>query len=736
MTETPVNTEAATRPPQKFVASCPRGFGDLLARELRELGAADVRERALGVEFFGPLAVAYRACLESRVASRVFLVLAEFEAADEARFYEAARAIDWRLHVDSSRTLACDFTGKHPAITHTRFGALRLKDAICDRLRDDTGRRPDISPERPAVRVHAHANGPKIAVSLDLSGEGLHRRGYRAEAGEAPLRENLAAGLLLRAGWPEKSVAAAEFLDPMCGSGTLVIEAAMMAANIAPAARRHYFGFFGWLGHDRAAWDVVKQEAQARERRPTCVLRGLDSDGVVLQAARENAARAGVGEFVNFERAQMANAAPQGEGVGFLATNPPYGVRLEDRDSARALMKKLGEVLREKFSGWDAAILAGSPDAGLELGLRAERVHTVWNGALECRLLRVHVSAESEKQLLNTSRTARIDESLADSPGSKMFGNRVAKNLKQLKSWAGREKVSCYRIYDADMPEYSFAIDRYAEADSERVWLYVQEYTAPKTINPDAVQRRRSEALAALPGVTGIAADHIHLRQRRKTTRGDQYEKLAAQGDFKLVEENGLRFWVNFTDYLDTGLFLDHRITRQRLREAAARKRFLNLFAYTGSATVYAAAGRARETTTVDMSATYLDWAQQNLAVNGFSGSQHQLIQADCISWLKSAVAERQVYDLIFLDPPTFSNSKRMDDIHDVQRDHAALIDRCMALLAPAGKLVFSTNAQKFKLDVGVGQQYAVRDITRATVPKDYERNPRIHQCFELEKKP
>jgi 23S rRNA (guanine2445-N2)-methyltransferase / 23S rRNA (guanine2069-N7)-methyltransferase len=190
---------------------------------------------------------------------------------------------------------------------------------------------------------------------------------------------------------------------------------------------------------------------------------------------------------------------------------------------------------------------------------------------------------------------------------------------------------------------------------------------------------------------------------------------------------------VNFTDYLDTGLFLDHRITRARLREAAGRQRFLNLFAYTGSATVYAAAGRARETTTVDMSATYLDWAQRNLAVNGFSGAQHELVQADCIAWLKDAVAARRQYDLVFLDPPTFSNSKRMDDILDVQRDHRALIDRCMALLAPGGKLVFSNNAQKFRMDTEVGQSYKVTDISRATLPRDFERNPRIHQCFELE---
>ncbi|HKU88855.1 MAG TPA: bifunctional 23S rRNA (guanine(2069)-N(7))-methyltransferase RlmK/23S rRNA (guanine(2445)-N(2))-methyltransferase RlmL [Steroidobacteraceae bacterium] len=716
----------------RFVASSPRGFGDLLARELRELGAADVRERALGVEFSGALAVAYRACLESRVASRVFLVVADFDAPTDAAFYEAVRAIDWRAHVDPSRTLACDFTGKHPEITHTRFGALRLKDAICDQLRDVTGGRPDIAPDRPAVRVHAHANGPKVTVSIDLSGEGLHRRGYRTQAGEAPLRENLAAGILLRAGWPQKCESAAEFLDPMCGSGTLVIEAGMIAANIAPGSRRHYFGFFGWPGHDRQAWDQLKRDTLARERKPTLVLRGLDADASVLTAARENAARAGL-EGLTFEPGRLAAARPKNPGAGFLATNPPYGVRLEDRDGARALMKELGGVLREHFGGWDAVILSGSADAGLELGIRAERVHTVWNGALECRLLRLHVSEDTSKNLLHTGRTARIDESLADSPGSKMFGNRVAKNLKQLEKWAEREAVSCYRIYDADMPEYSFAIDRYREAEGGRTWLYVQEYAAPKTIDPAAVQRRRNEALAALPGTTGITQEFIHLRQRRRTSRGEQYEKLGQQADFKLVEEGGLRFWVNFTDYLDTGLFLDHRITRARLREAAGRRRFLNLFAYTGSATVYAAAGRARETTTVDMSATYLDWAQRNLAVNGFSGAHHELVQADCIAWLKDAVAERRQYDLIFLDPPTFSNSKRMDDVLDVQRDHRALIDRCMALLAPGGKLVFSNNAQKFKLDAEIGQSYKVTDISRATLPKDFERNPRIHQCFELE---
>jgi 23S rRNA (guanine2445-N2)-methyltransferase / 23S rRNA (guanine2069-N7)-methyltransferase len=718
--------------PMRFLASSPRGFGDLLARELVAVGAVGVRERALGVEFGGTLETAYRVCLESRVASRVFLEVGSFDAPTDEAFYAAIRSLDWRAHVDARRTLACDFSGRHPALTHTKFGALRLKDGICDQLRDATGARPDISPERPAVRVHAHANGPRVTVSVDLSGEGLHRRGYRAEAGEAPLRENLAAGMLMRAGWPERPPQATEFLDPLCGSGTLVIEAAMMAAQMAPNARRNYFGFFGWPGHRREVWESVKHAALAREVRPALQLRGIDADARVLDAARANAQRAGLTGLVSFSAGALRDARPASSGPGMLATNPPYGVRLEDRDAARALMKEMGEVLRTSFPGWEAAILAGSPDAGLELGIRAERVHTVWNGAIECRLLRLKVGEGVEKQLFHKGRSARIDPTLAATPGAKMFGNRLSKNLKQLDKWAAKEQVSCYRIYDADMPEYSFAIDRYAEADGPRVWLYAQEYAAPKTIEAEAVQRRRAEALAALPEVTGVPPERIHLRQRRRTTRGDQYEKLGEAAEFQLVAEGGLRFWVNFTDYLDTGLFLDHRLTRHRLRLDAARGRFLNLFAYTGSATVYAASGRARSTTTVDMSATYLTWAQRNLAVNGFSGAQHELVQEDCITWLKSAVAERRQFDLIFLDPPTFSNSKRMTDILDVQRDHRALIDRCMALLAPGGKLVFSNNAQKFKLDPEVGESYRVRDISRETLPRDFERNPRIHVCYEI----
>lgn len=727
----------------QFLASVPRGFADLLRDELAGFGALDLRERGNAVAFTGTLETAYRACLESRVASRVFLELARFEADSDAAIYAGLRAIDWTAHVDPRGTLACEWSGRHPAVSNTHFGTLRLKDAICDTLRDASGLRPDIATTEPGVRVHAHAVGTRVTVSLDLAGEGLHRRGWRLDAGEAPLRENVAAGLLLRAGWPALARRGAAFVDPLCGSGTLVIEAARIAADVAANLGRHYFGFQRWLGHDAAAWaqvlDMARQRASAglAAAAGRIALLGCDRDARVLRVARDNAARADVEALCRFEQGELADAAPPDTAAalevprGLVCCNPPYGVRLGDTAEARAAHALLGKVLRERFQGWQAAILTGAPQLGLELGLRASRVHTVWNGALEGRLLRIEVGTEAERDL-RPRRESAIDPGLAATPGAQMFGNRLAKNQRALDSWIRRESPGCYRLYDADMPEYAFAIDVYAGEAPEARWLYVQEYQAPREIPEEAVRRRRSEALAALTVATGVPVERIHLRTRKRNLRGEQYAKVGEERRFEVVQEQGLKFLVNFTDYLDTGLFLDHRITRRRLRDAARGQRFLNLFAYTGTATVYAVAGGARASTTVDLSRTYLDWAQRNLALNGLDGPAHRCMQADVRDWLREARAHGERFDLVFCDPPTFSNSKRMEGVFDVQRDHAALIADALALLAPGGLLVFSTNAQRFKLDPEVGAHAAVRDVSRATLPPDFARNPRIHQCFEI----
>ncbi len=715
-----------------LLATVPRGLADLAATELTALGAQEVREHAAAVSFRGSLETAYRACLHSRLVNRVLLEIVRYEAPDTESFYRGARAVSWREHLAPGASLACEFTGHHPTITHSHFGALKLKDAIVDALRESSGERPEVARDRPDVRLHAHARDAAITLYIDLAGESLHRRGYRSEALAAPLKENVAAGVLVRSLWPQLAAEGAQFLDPLCGSGTLVIEAALIAAAKAPGLTRSYFGFLGWRGHDAPLWARLCEQARTQCRQPGAdqpLLRGRDRDPAAVRAAVANAERAGVGAWVRFEVGPLEAARPAAAGSGLLCTNPPYGARLEDLAAARVIHRQLGEVLREHFQGWRAAVLTGAPQLGFELGIRAERTHTLWNGAIECRLLRMRIEAASLRQ---PGTLARQDRSLAETPGARMFANRLAKNLKRLGGWAKREAVSCYRLYDADMPEYAFAIDRYETVDEPLVWLYVQEYAAPRTIEPEAVRRRRGEVLAVLPEVTGVPRERIKLRTRRRTRRGEQYEKIGGEGAFHVVGEGGLKFRVNFTDYLDTGLFLDHRLTRERLRRAARDARFLNLFAYTGTATVYAASGGARSTTSVDLSHTYLEWARRNLALNGLAGARHEFVQSDCLQWLGAALRAGARYDLIFLDPPTFSNSKRMQGVLDVQRDHRALIEQCMQLLAPGGLLVFSTNAQRFRPDPELERRYALLEISAATLPADFERNPHIHRCFEL----
>jgi 23S rRNA (guanine2445-N2)-methyltransferase / 23S rRNA (guanine2069-N7)-methyltransferase len=311
-----------------------------------------------------------------------------------------------------------------------------------------------------------------------------------------------------------------------------------------------------------------------------------------------------------------------------------------------------------------------------------------------------------------------------------MFGNRLRKNIERLGEWARREDVACYRVYDADMPEYAFAIDVYG--NDER-WVCVQEYAAPATVARDAARARRDEALAVIPGILGVPAERMVLRVRQRQRAGEQYEKLDDEARFHVVREGRYRFLVNFSDYLDTGLFLDHRPTRHLVGEWSSGRRFLNLFAYTGTATVHAVGGGAVSSTTVDMSRTYLNWARRNLEINGLLGQAHELVQADCLAWLETASrTPRPSYDLVFIDPPTHSRSKRMQREFDVQRDHAWLLSNAARLLAPGGTILFSNNYQRFRLEASVSERFEVEDLTRTTIPKDFARNAKIHVCYAL----
>ncbi|HEX7112260.1 MAG TPA: bifunctional 23S rRNA (guanine(2069)-N(7))-methyltransferase RlmK/23S rRNA (guanine(2445)-N(2))-methyltransferase RlmL, partial [Mizugakiibacter sp.] len=583
-----------------FFATCPKGLEYLLRDELTALGA-EAHEALAGVRFEGTLETAYRACLESRLASRVLLPIAEFDAPDADALYAGVRAVDWSRHLAADGSFAVDAVCAQSALTHRQFVALRVKDAVVDQFRERVGARPDIDIERPGVRLNLRLKKDRATLSLDLAGTPLHRRGWRQGQGEAPLKENLAAAMLLRAHWPAIYAGGGALLDPMCGSGTLLIEGALMAAGVAPGLRRDYFGFLGWRGHDAALWQRLCADAETRATEGLRHLRacffGSDADPAMIATAKRNAQAAGVAGFLRLERHDVAHLArPAGtEAPGLVITNPPYGERLGERSALPALYRALGERLREGFPGWRAAVLTSDDALGHALGLRAEKRYTLYNGALECALLCFDLTPREEAPR----------EAKPLSAGATMAKNRIVKNARHLRKRLAREGIGCYRVYDQDLPEYAAAIDVYAAVpettpDAQpQAYLHVQEYQAPADV-PEHVARERLRDLVRAAGeALEVPRERIAVKQRRRGKGGAKYGRLDERGEFLLAEEGGLRFRINLTDYLDTGLFLDHRLVRAKVRELARGRRCLNLFAYTGTASVYAAAGGARETVSV-----------------------------------------------------------------------------------------------------------------------------------------
>jgi 23S rRNA (guanine2445-N2)-methyltransferase / 23S rRNA (guanine2069-N7)-methyltransferase len=705
----------------------------LLAEELAGLGASGATPVTAGVAFRGDLAVAYRACLWSRLASRVLLPLAAVPASSPDELYAGIREIPWEDHLSPDGTLAVDFTGTSPAFVNTLFGARRVKDAVVDRFRDRWGRRPSVDLGRPDLRLNVHLAQAQAEVRLDLSGESLHQRGYRLAGAAAPLKENLAAAVLIRAGWPGVAAAGGFFLDPMCGSGTLPVEAALMAADIAPGLLRPSFGFLRWPGHDEALWGRLREEALARREAGLVRLppvAGSDRDREAVKAARENVRRAGLEGRVTILRRELAAAVPlPAPAPGLVAVNPPYGERLGSEAELRPLYEELGKVLREGFPGHRAAVLTGNPGLAMRLGIRARRRHTLFNGALECVLFDFAVE---EARFMRPSRPGGRTAPSRGEPVPDL-ANRLRRNLRLTGTWADREGITCWRLYDADLPEYAAAVDLYrAEAipgggAEAGLWAVVQEYRAPKHIDPDRAARRLAGILATLPEVLDVPPERIVLKVRHRQQGGERYGRQGDAGRFLTVAEGKARYLVNLHDYLDTGLFLDARPIRRMLEERAAGARFLNLFGYTGTATVAASLGGAASTLTVDLSRTYLDWAGRNLALNGIRGSRHRLERADCRVWLAAA---RGPFDLIYLDPPTFSSSKRMEGVLDVQRDHGELIRGAVRLLSPDGLLVFATNLRTFRMDGEALQGLRAEDVSRPTIPRDFARDPRAHVCW------
>jgi 23S rRNA (guanine2445-N2)-methyltransferase / 23S rRNA (guanine2069-N7)-methyltransferase len=744
--------------------TCPKGLEGLLLEEASQLGLEEAREQTSAIRGEADLESAYRLCLWSRLANRVLLVLGRFAVQDAESLYQGVLAVDWFEHLEPGGSLAVEFSGHGSGIDNTHFGALKVKDAIVDKLRQADGTRPSIDKLNPDLRVHLRLERGEAILSLDLSGHSLHQRGYRLQQGAAPLKENLAAAVLIRAGWPRIAAQGGALADPMCGVGTFLVEAAMMAADIAPNLKRERWGFSQWLGHVPALWKKLQAEAQERAAvglaKPPLWIRGYEADPRLIQPGRNNIERAGLSGWVKVYQGELATFEPRPDQnqKGLVISNPPYGERLGDEASLLYLYQNLGERLRQACLGWEAAVFTGAPELGKRMGIRSHKQYAFWNGALPCKLLLIKVQPEQfvtgerrtpeqrerereqaeaakaqaepqERQYNKNGNPIKpapaptpVVEQARLSEGGQMFANRLQKNLKQLGKWARREGVECYRLYDADMPEYALAVDLY------RDWVHVQEYAAPRSIDPEKAQARLFDALAAIPQALDVDKSKVVIKRRERQAGTKQYQRQSTQGQFMEVSEGGVKLLVNLTDYLDTGLFLDHRPLRLRIQREAAGKRFLNLFCYTATATVHAAKGGARSTTSVDLSKTYLDWARRNLSLNGYSDKQ-RLEQGDVMAWLAE---DRGEYELIFIDPPTFSNSKRMEGVFDVQRDHVQLLDLAMARLAPGGALYFSNNFRKFQLDEGLAARYGVEEISASTLDPDFARNPKIHRAWRL----
>ena len=713
---------------KQLFATTARGFEELLKSELTELGAQDAKVAQGGVHYWADDETLYRTLLWSRLSSRILLPIVQAKVFSDLDLYSAVVGVNWLDYFDEKVHFFVDFNGTNQEIRHTQFGAMRVKDGIVDYFERHGRARPNVDKEQPDIRIHAYLNRDEVVLSLDLSGDALHMRGYREDTGKAPLRETLAAAIVLRSGWQKGT----PLVDPMCGSGTLLIEAAQMEAQIAPQLYRLHWGFDFWQGHNQAAWEKVKEEALAlaeaeKQRENPPHFYGFDLDHRVLQKAKQNAKNAGVAHLMQWQQGDVAAIKnPSPDVAGTVICNPPYGERLGTTPALIALYSVFGQRLKQQFAGWNASIFSGEPSLLDCLRLRSHRQFKAKNGPLDCVQKNYQIAERTEQSAVENAlefdRTSSVTSEVAVD-----FANRLQKNIKKIEKWAKQQGLDAYRLYDADLPEYNLAVDRYADH------IVVQEYAAPKNIDENKARQRLLDAVNATLQVTGIETNKLILKVRQKQKGTNQYEKLANKGEYFYVNEYGAKLWVNLTDYLDTGLFLDHRLTRKMLGEMAQGKDFLNLFAYTGSATVHAALGKAKSTTTVDMSNTYLNWAEQNLLLNDIEGKQHKLIQADCLQWLEKC--DRQ-FDLIFVDPPTFSNSKRMEDSWDVQRDHIKLMTNLKRILRPNGTIVFSNNKRGFKMDFAKLEELGLSavEISHKTLPLDFERNKQIHNCWLLQK--
>ena len=714
----------------EFFARCAAGFEGTLSRELKSLSVRRVRPLKGGAAFFGTIADAYRVCLWSRIATRVQLMLARLDARDADALYTGATRMPWENHVASGTTIAVQAHGENAFLRNTQSTALKVKDAVCDRLRKVCGERPDVDPHDPDLAIDVSVHEHHATIYLNLSGPSLHRRGYREQSvqTEAPLKETLAAGMLLAAGWYRLAREGAAFADPMCGSGTLAIEAALIGADIAPGILRARWGFTGWAQHDDALWDEIADEARRRAdsaREHGAPLVASDCDARAISIARANAERAGVAHMISFSVVGAEHLGSRLEAAcgylperGLIAVNPPYGHRLQTSGGLSGTYAALSQGIASLPEAWRMAVI--TPDAGIDtaLGRRASRTIPCFNGPIRAavRLYDTMPSQRAEVEVISLA-GARHTVSVAEE-NSGQFAARLRKVAKERAKWARKAGITCYRIYDADRPEYALSVDLFTACrpDRER-FIRVEEHPAPAAIDADRADIRFSDACALIPVVLDIDRENMHAQGRSRGDGGEQ-QRSARDPLVIHVEERGHVFEVNLSARHDNGLPLDQRAVRELIGSMASKARFLSLGSYAGAPAVYAAAGGATEVTVVDPAQSYLDWAHRALGENGFSDRRYRFERSELAAWLSSAGRSGRAFDLAYCDVSVLSDHLPLDRVADV--------------LAPDGALILIARSRAFKIDGRALEAagFTFEDVTARTIPHDFERTPRIHRCW------
>jgi len=689
------------------------GLEEVLADELLFLGAQDVELGRRMVSFRGDERLMVRANVYCRTAVRVLKPIATFTAADEQELYQGIGRIDWLKHLEPEATLAIDPVVHSPIFSNSLYSAQLAKDAIVDQIRAATGQRPNVDLADPDLRINLHIDRDRVTVYLDSSGDSLHKRGYRVATGEAPMNEVLAAGILRLSRWDENS----PLVDFMCGSGTLVIEAALMARRIAPGLVRQKFGYLRWKGFDRAVHEAVMAEAKKRVLpRVAFAIRGSDLDPRVIAAARENVERAGLSRDVTLAVENFEHAAPPAP-AGTIVINPPYDERMKTAQ-IDAVYRRIGDVLKQRWPGYTAFIFTGNLDAAKHIGLRTSAKTRLFNGPIECRLLKFEL-VKSESTVVAPPRSDRRDqEQIAD------FRNRLSRMAKHWHRWARRQGITCYRIYDRDIPDVPLAVDWY---DGN---LVVSEHDRPHS-------RTEIEQLAWLEQMVGVIAQTLEvpaasivLKARTRPVVTGRPKKPEPPRIVE-VQEGELRFEVHLDGGKETGLELDQRILRTMVRAEAADKRVLNLFAHCGTLTVAAVAGGASSTLSVEAARGRVDWTRKNFQLNDISSAQHRLLCQDPLLFAHYLdPTSGAQFDLAVVQPPGF-DGKRRPEVWNVQDGHVELLNSVLQCMSIGGKLFFITPFRRLTLHAEQIVGATVREITRQTVPPDF-RNKKVHRAWIL----